>query len=159
MKLNTMLAGLGLLLASAGPALADNRYDIVAVDDVNGAPTFVGSMTTSAPFSLDYSFNIIDFDLQYLTKSVTYNAANATVAIEAQGFLFNANDASSSFVLTFYPDASYYSEYLVPGSNSFDDSGYFAFVEVSAVPEPATTALLLAGLGLLGYRARHRLTA
>jgi hypothetical protein len=156
MKCIALIAGLGLFLSAAGSALADTRYDIVAVDDVNGYSTFAGSMTTTAPFSLAYDFSIVDFDLQYLTKSVTYSSANSNVVIERQGFLFNAKDGSSSFELTFYPDASYYSELFVPGQDSYGDSGYFAFVEVAAVPEPASAALALAGLGVLGWCARRR---
>ncbi len=153
--LTTLLAGLSLFFAATGLALADNRYEFAAIDDVNGDPTFAGTMTTTAPFSLDYAFSVVDFELNYLTKNVSYTAANSTIQIEAQGFLFTANDASSSLALTFYPDGSYYSEYFVPGHNTLGDSGYFAFGELAPVPEPASVALLLAGLGVVGLRARR----
>lgn len=156
--ITTLLAGLSLCFAATGMALADTRYEIAAIDDVDGNPTFAGTMTTTAPFSLDYDFNVVDFELNYLTKNVTYSSANSTVLIEAQGFLFTANDASSSFELTFYPDGSYYSEYVVPGRNTVGDSGYFAFGELAPVPEPASVALLIAGLGVVGLRARRRQT-
>ncbi|WP_422012475.1 PEP-CTERM sorting domain-containing protein [Roseateles sp.] len=152
----TLLAGLSLFFAATGAVLADNRYEIAAVDDVNGNATFAGTMTTSSPFSLDYGFSVLDFDLHYLTKDVAYNASNSTVLVEAQGFLFTAKDASSAFELTFYPDGSYYSEYSVPGRNTYADSGYFAFGELAPVPEPASVTLLLAGLGALGCRLRRR---
>jgi hypothetical protein len=159
MKLTSFLAGLTLFLAGTTAAFAANHYDVVAVDDVNGDPTFSGSMTTSAPFSLDYNFSISDYRIDVLANHVVYDFGNSTVLIERQGFLFNAKDASSSFELTFYPDGSYFSEYFVPGQDAVDNSGYFAFNEVPAVPEPANVALLLAGLGLVGVRARRQRAA
>jgi hypothetical protein len=45
------------------------------------------------------------------------------------------------------------------GSNSYAGAGFIdglAFVNVAAVPEPSTYALMLAGLGLVGFVARRR---
>lgn len=151
-----LFAGLSLFFAAAGAARADTRYEIAAIDDVDGNPTFSGLMTTTAPFSLEYNFSVVSFDLHYLTKDVTYTSANSTVLIEAQGFLFKANDGSSSFELTFYPDGSYFSDYVVPGHNTVSDSGYFAFGELAPVPEPTSVVLMLGGLGLVGLRARRQ---
>lgn len=155
MKLATFLAGMTLFFAGTGAALADNHYDIVAIDDVNGDATFSGSMSTTAPFSLSYNFSVLDFRINDTVDGVMYDAANSTIAIETQGFLFSAKDGSSSFELTFYPDGNYYSDYLVAGHDTVGNSGYFVFNEVSAVPEPANAALLLVGLGALGLRARR----
>lgn len=54
--------------------------------------------------------------------------------------------------------------YLTAGDHTFDvrghsglyGSGYNADIHVSPVPEPETWAMLLAGLGLLGFMVRRR---
>lgn len=148
-----------LVLSFAGSnlALADYHYNISAIDDVDGDPTFSGSMTTTAPFSLNYNFSVLDFKLYDAIDNVTYQSSNAIIAIETQGFRFTANDSSSSFVLTLYPDNSYFSEYTVSGQNTVNNSGYFAFTQqVASVPETETYAMLLAGLGLFGFVSRNK---
>ena len=42
------------------------------------------------------------------------------------------------------------------GSDAIAGNVYFDNIVVTAVPEPETYAMLLAGLGLLGFTARHR---
>ncbi|NBQ69498.1 MAG: PEP-CTERM sorting domain-containing protein, partial [Nitrosomonadaceae bacterium] len=42
------------------------------------------------------------------------------------------------------------------GSDAIAGNVYFDNIVVTAVPEPEMYALLLAGLGLLGFTARHR---
>ncbi len=156
----SVIAALCMSLAGGGVALADYRYDIKAIDDVDGDATFAGSITTSAPFSLAYNFSVLSFDLNYLTKGVNYQSSNSTLVVEAQGFHLYAKDASSDLILTLYPDSSYFSEYTVTGQNTFNDSGYFLFSEnVAAIPEPASYALLSVGLGLFGFLARRNLKA
>jgi hypothetical protein len=153
----SIVAALCMSFAGAGAALADYRYDIKAIDDVDGDATFIGSMITSAPFSLAYNFSVLSFDLNYLTKGINYQSSNSTLVVEAQGFHLYAKDASSDLILTLYPDSSYFSEYTVAGQNTFNDSGYFLFSEnVAAIPEPASYALLLVGLGMFGFLARRK---
>lgn len=148
-----------LMLSFAGSsfALADYQYVISAIDDVDGDPTFTGTMTTTAPISLNYQFSVLNFNLYNSIDNVTYQSSNSIIAIETQGFRFTANDLSSIFVLTLYPDNSYFSEYTALGQNTVNNSGYFAFTQqVAAVPEPETYAMLLAGLGLCGFVARRK---
>lgn len=148
---------LALTFVSSGMAFADYRYNIVAVDDVNGDPTFSGSMTTTAPFSLNYTFSVLDFVLNDPLDNVIYRSTDASVTIDKQGFTFAANNGGSSFVLTLYPDNSYFSEFTALGQSTVRNSGYFSFVQqTAAVPEPETNAMLLVGLGLFGWLARRR---
>lgn len=152
-----LLVVLALTFSSIGAALADYRYNIVAVDDVNGDPTFSGSMTTSAPFSLNYNFNVLDFVLNDPLDNVIYRTADASITIDKQGFTFAANNASSTFVLTLYPDNSYFSEFTPLGQTTVNNSGYFSFIlQTAAVPEPETNAMLWTGLALLGLMAGRK---
>lgn len=143
--------------ALAGTALADHRYSISAIDDVNGDATFTGSMVLTEPFSLSYGFVVKNFELHDLIDQVSYFSSNAGIEVGNQGFKFTSNDRSSSFILTLYPDSSYFSEYEVAGQSAVNNSGYFSFTEQAAsVPEPETYAMFLAGLGLLGVMRRTK---
>lgn len=148
---------LALTFAGSNLALADYRYNIVAVDDVNGDPTFSGSMTTSAPFSLNYNFSVLDFVLNDPLDNVIYRTNDSSISIDEQGFTFAANNGASTFVLTLYPDNSYFSEFTAQGLSTVSNSGYFSFVQqTAAVPEPETNAMLLAGLAVFGLLARRQ---
>ncbi|HSI46318.1 MAG TPA: PEP-CTERM sorting domain-containing protein [Methylophilus sp.] len=145
---------LALTFAGSGAALADYRYHMTAVDDVNGDPTFSGTMTTTAPFSLNYNFSVLDFVLNNPLDNVTYRTADASITIDKQGFTFAANNGYSSLILTLYPDNSYFSEFTALGQTTVNNSGYFSFIQqTAAVPEPETNAMLLAGLVLFGWLA------
>lgn len=145
---------LALTFAGSSVALADYRYNILAIDDVNGDPTFSGSMTTSAPFSLDYHFSVLDFVLNDPLDNVIYRATDASISIDKQGFTFAANNGSSTFVLTLYPDNSYFSEFTALGQATVNNSGYFSFIQ--QVPEPDTHAMLWSGLALVGVLAARK---
>ncbi|WP_124553531.1 PEP-CTERM sorting domain-containing protein [Methylophilus methylotrophus] len=154
---------LALTFAGNGVALADYRYNIVAVDDVNGDPTFSGSMTTSAPFSLNYNFNVLDFVFNNPLDNVSYRSSDSSISIDKQGFTFAANNGTSTFILTLYPensyfsDTSYFSEFTALGQSTVNNSGYVSFIQqTAAVPEPSTNALLLAGLAVFVLVARRQ---
>ncbi|MGP1717436.1 MAG: PEP-CTERM sorting domain-containing protein [Methylophilus sp.] len=148
---------LALTFAGSGAALADYRYDIIAVDDVDGDPTFSGTMTTSAPFSLEYNFSVLGFVLNNPLDNVTYRDTDASITIDRQGFTFVANNNASSFILTLYPDNSYFSEFTAFGQTTVNNSGYFSFVQqTTAVPEPQSSAMLLIGFALLGWVASRK---
>jgi hypothetical protein len=149
--IKSLLLVVALTFAASGAALADYRYNIIAVDDVDGDPTFSGTMTTTAPFSLDYNFSVLDFVLNNPLDNVTYRSTDASISIDRQGFTFTANNNSSSFILTLYPDNSYFSEFTAFGLDTINNSGYFSFIQqAAAVPEPQSNAMLLIGLAVLG---------
>ena len=148
---------IALTFAGSGAALADYRYDIVAVDDVDGNPTFSGAMITSAPFSLNYNFSVLGFVLNNPLDNVTYRDTDASITIDRQGFTFTANNNASSFILTLYPDNSYFSEFTALGQTTVNNSGYFSFIrQTTAVPEPQSSAMLFIGFVLLGWMASRK---
>ncbi len=149
-------AALLMSFALTGVALADHRYNISAVDDVNGDATFTGSMVLTEPFSLNYGFAVVNFELHDLIDNVSYLSSSAAIEVGNQGFKFTSNDLSSSFILTLYPDSSYFSEYAIAGQSAVNNSGYFGFTEqIASVPEPETYAMFMAGLGLMGVMTRR----
>jgi hypothetical protein len=118
----------------------------------------------TAPTSSQYSFSGSFFN-QDTGQSNSQGATTDVHVRTATALLFNgfltggANQPAVTFggsvslmagqVLSFWvgPDTG-------PGTFFFDSTGLTA--SVTAVPEPATVALMLAGLGVVGFLARHR---
>ena len=75
---------------------------------------------------------------------------------QSLAFALNATDAFSTYQLVFTPGAS--GAYSLSFSNAGGDNigALLDNVSVSAVPEPETLAMLLAGLGLVGAVARRK---
>jgi hypothetical protein len=124
---------------------------------------FSDYFTFTLPANHGSGYSVINFEVSEL-----FNTLLATVSLysNADGTLFNTDDtllssapvsSGNQLALTFGPSAasSYYLN--VTGTANGTQGGlYNGAISVTAVPEPETSALLLAGLGLLGALARRR---
>lgn len=166
-------AGVGVLtlaaLLSAGAAQADAPFDLAGLTDSGPLPNqpFVGG------FAYDASAVAPGFSGDILLTGFVLTFAGQTYTLASADAAPTAAFADGVFLGLSYADADSADAALrpnlafVPGFFSFDEA-YFAYESaggaggfgsygVSAVPEPAGGALLLAGLGLVGAMVRSRL--
>ena len=80
-----------------------------------------------------------DGDLLDAGEGIGRWASNGTQGSEMTGLFFSLTDPNKAFVNIQHPS-----------------SGVDRLIEISAVPEPSTYAMLLGGLGLVGFVARRR---
>ena len=152
--------------ASSGWTVSDGTVDLVGAggtDLVPGHGSYVdldGSTLNSGLFSNSVNLiggttYILSFDLagshrgSAETVNVNFGSTDASYSLDS-------TDPFSTFALNFTPgsDGSYSLGYLNVGG---DNVGILLDnVSVSAVPEPETYAMLLAGLSLVGFMSRHR---
>ena len=138
-----------------------------------GAPTSFNSASTSAgPFSDIFSFNVsspsvIGFNVINFPVAGLFNTVitSASLFSNTDGLLFNSDDQSVGFGSIQNNSSSFVSSALSAGSYYLNVTGiangpqgglYNGAISVAAVPEPETYAMLLAGLGVMGFIARRR---
>jgi len=112
--------------------------------------TISGANSASASANT-YTLNLAGFNLVEITGLTVEVWDNVHPLGSTLYTAFSGNNATNSFSL---PDGQYHldiSGYL--GSTA--SIGQYS-VAISAVPEPETYAMLLAGLGLVGFSARRR---
>lgn len=165
MKLKPWIAALALAASAATPALAT---DLGVLDD---QPDVVTRTFTSPGISFndDYIFDLV------LDSDVSGSATNLKLSLNGISFLNIDN-----FSLSLYDSANTFlgSATLMDGSYQLNDvfltagndyyfrvsgtvsgwyGGSYSFSAVAQpIPEPETYALMLAGLGALGYMSRRR---
>ena len=166
-------------------AIAAVAAGLLPTGAVNAATTALGTAVVGTPlsfggFAAPGTFNdIFTFTLPnnggsgYSVTNFTslpgqFNTILATLSLisNPDGILFNGDDTflatsftpgGNSLALTWTgsPAGSYY---LAVGglSNGTQGGIYSGAISVTAVPEPETYAMMLAGLGALGFLARRR---
>jgi hypothetical protein len=141
------------------------------VRNTNASGTMVGSFTTGAPGSVSWGAFLFD-GLQFTTLHYPGLAeTNATGINDAGTVVGFASDNLGAWVGWVRQPTGAYSELSIPGAqvvtpedinNRGQIAGYFydsagiahGFL-ATPVPEPSTTALLAAGLGVLAWRGRR----
>jgi len=129
------------------------------LDSINGV-TY--GIDTYLNFSLyDSASNPISFvtGASVGLSGVDY-VADVTAASASGGFFYTANLYACGPLYGCQTVSNLFSDYHASGGGSISaltsvSSGFFSN-PVAAVPEPETYAMLLAGLGLLGFAARRR---
>ena len=166
-------AGIGALavaaLLSAGTVQADALFNLAGLTDSGplANEAFSGNFAYDASaVAADFSGDMLltQFTLLFAGQSYTLASADAApTAAFADGIFLGLSYADAdSGDAALRPNVA-----LVPGFFAFDGEAYltyesagaaggFGSYSISAVPEPASAALLLAGLGLVGAAARRR---
>jgi hypothetical protein len=170
MKLNhtLALAALASIGVSASAATTTDWGPLGPTADVAyvtyHAPGAVDDLYT---FTLSGTSNVDAYGEEFESRSVTMPGASFTLFSGAPGSgtmvgaPFTFTNTPTETVYTSLASGSYYFEVSGTAENAGSAYDFEAFVTSgtgghSAVPEPASAALLLAGLGMMGFLAGRR---
>jgi hypothetical protein len=139
--------------------------------------TFTGSVLSPGPFNDIFSFilppnsgsgySILNFPLS-IPGAGNFNTIISSISLysNADGILFNGDDTNvASFLVPGGNTIGFTGESSLGGNMYISISGiangslgglYSGAISVSAIPEPETYAMLLAGLGIIGAIVRRR---
>ena len=93
-------------------------------------------------------------DPSFIADSHVTYALSVTFGLD--GNLYIA-DYFANQVVRYNPAGQFIDIFVSPGANGLNGPSYIAFgPNISAVPEPETYAMLLVGVGMLGFAALRR---
>jgi hypothetical protein len=137
---------------------AAGGYDILSINGTvfNGADTFaIGALENNAqrPFASVSTSGLYVFDNNYFaTGTLPFDNAGLLFTFGSQGYEGNVYQANSGNGLAFVTTAP-----VGLSAGSWNSERAMSTYSVAAVPEPGTYAMMLAGLGLMGFIARRKL--
>ena len=165
MKRLAAIAVAAVAIASAAPAWAAKTFVLDGVT-LQGGGTLTGTFTTNDALTSLVGINITASAGTYgpgVFSAFTYNNASLAdwVSLPTQGFRISTPGYAQQLLLNFFPltgtganllNSSY--EYQLNGGPRAVTGGR-AVLQVSAVPEPATWAMMITGFGLVGAMVRR----
>lgn len=134
----------GAEFASFAKGNLTGSFDLFWTFQLDQASSLSSSVTSQINGNKD-----VDFSSVYLTDGVN------TVA----SFINVGTDASEQWVLNSLALNSNVTYQIHTVGTAYNKAGFAGELSVTAVPEPTTYALLLAGLGAVGFVARRRKAA
>jgi len=163
-----LLAGSIFGMGSAQATITDLGPAVV------GSPLSFGALAAPGPFNDTFTFTLpVNGGSGYSVTNFTllpgvYNTVLSVLSLisNPDGILFNADDtvlamsmapggASLALVFPASPAGSYYLS-VMGIANGTQGGIYNGAISVAVVPEPATYALMLGGLGMIGFVAMRR---
>ena len=170
MKKLTKYLSVGLLVAASAASFTANaaNYSLTAPpysDPLTGTPSFSALTPVDELFLDTISFNVggpstLGFSLSEITLFPGYDIDKLKYSLFGPSGLvagsFSGDGLSHSALLS---TAGTYSFSVAGLSKGANGGAYTLALNVTAVPEPETYALMLAGLGLVGFAARRRKSA
>jgi hypothetical protein len=163
MKLRSALAAAALALASLGAT----AVPVFVPFDSGGNAAFFNTSPGSPTFTDLFSFTVPD--LVDLSGSLT-SSFSATKDVDITSITIS--NGSGPIYSFFKSSADPFEQWILSGATLFKDinytltvvglqsgtvaGGYSGEMSVTAIPEPETYALFLAGLAAMGYVARRR---
>jgi len=140
---------------SAGTSSLSSSISTVGVASFNFVVTQPGSYTFSTLFASPGGAYTFVGDRSNTPNSFITGASGSSSPLAFTAFLSSANPIGYYFQIANFGSARNFATTVSSLDGGFIEGGGFTH-QVSAVPEPETFAMLLAGLGLAGYIARRR---
>ena len=159
------LSGGGAVLSAADPALAGGVIPTAAVSGgvLVAAPSYGSIATLSFTGAGQSSVGFLWGSPDYYNQLTVTTTGGVTNTFDAAGLGLNLSSDVASLGTPQYVQFTADAGSMITGL-TFDDSPDYAGFEVAnfsvtaAVPEPQTYALMLGGLGIIGFVARRRRT-